>query len=327
MNELELIARLTKSLPTNQNVVVGAGDDCAVLDFGVPDRLFLFKTDAVVEGIHFKKDSPPEKIGRKALARCLSDIAAMAGTPVAALVTIGLPENFEPETVGRIYDGMSALAKKHGVAITGGETTTSPERIFISVALLGTVKRGKQILRSGAKVGDAIFVTGELGGSLAGKHLEFEPRLQEARWLAENSSIHAMIDLSDGLAGDLRHLLKSSRVGAELLKSAIPISRAAKEISRSRACQSADDPPTHVGGYKPAFVAALTDGEDFELLFTVASGNAVKLLDAWKKQFPKLRLRCIGKITADEGITVRDKDALLPLTAHGYVHFTQSSRD
>jgi thiamine-monophosphate kinase len=136
-----------------------------------------------------------------------------------------------------------------------------------------------------------------------------------------------MIDLSDGLAGDLRHLLKSSHVGAELLKSAIPISRAAKEISRSRACQSADDPPTHVGGYKSAFVAALADGEDFELLFTVASGDAVKLLDAWKKQFPKLRLRCIGKITADEGITIRNKSGAQPLTAHGYAHFIQSGRD
>jgi thiamine-monophosphate kinase len=309
MNEFELIARLTKSLPTNQNVVTGAGDDCAVLDFGLPDQLFLFKTDAVVEGIHFKKDAPPKKIGHKALARCLSDIAAMAGTPVAALVTIGLPENFEPGFVEKIYGGINALAQKHGVAIAGGETTMNPKCIFISIALLGTVGRKKQILRSGAKAGDAIFVTGELGGSLVGKHLEFEPRLHEARWLAENFSIHAMIDLSDGLAGDLRHLLKSSHVGAELLKSAIPISRAAKETARK-------NPST-----KLPFIAALTDGEDFELLFTVASGDAVKLLDAWKKRFPKLGLRCIGKITADENVTIRDKDTALPLTEHGFVHF------
>src|SRR5271156_261095 len=100
MNEFELIARLTKSLPTNQNVVVGAGDDCAVLDFGLPEKLLLFKTDAVVEGFHFTKETPPEKIGRKALARCLSDIAAMAGTPTAALVTVALPETFEPEFIG-----------------------------------------------------------------------------------------------------------------------------------------------------------------------------------------------------------------------------------
>jgi thiamine-monophosphate kinase len=177
------------------------------------------------------------------------------------------------------------------------------------------------VLRSGAKAGDAIFVTGELGGSLAGKHLEFEPRLAEARWLAEHFPIHAMIDLSDGLAGDLRHILKASRVGAELLKDAIPISRAAKERARSRAGQSADNPPIDIGGYKPAIAAALTDGEDFELLFTVAGADAVKLLDAWKKQFPKLKLSCIGKITAGEGVTIRDQTGAQPLTANGYVHF------
>src|SRR5277367_6937070 len=102
MNEIELITKLTKSLPTNKNVLVGAGDDCAVLDFGLPEKLLLFKTDAIVEGIHFTKETPPEKIGRKALARCLSDIAAMAGIPTAALVTIALPEKFEPKFVADI---------------------------------------------------------------------------------------------------------------------------------------------------------------------------------------------------------------------------------
>jgi thiamine-monophosphate kinase len=321
MNEFELIARLTQTLPTNPTVVTGAGDDCAVLDCGLPDRWLLFKTDAIVEGIHFTRETPPEKIGRKALARCLSDIAAMAGTPTAALVTIALPPRFDVKFIEAIYAGMGALAQKHGVAIVGGETTTNPERILISIALLGVVPRGKAVLRSGAKAGDAIFVTGELGGSLAGKHLEFEPRLAEARWLAENFSLHALIDLSDGLAGDLRHILKASRVGAELLKPAIPVSRAAKERARSRACQSADNPPIDIGGYKPAIVAALSDGEDFELLFTVAGADAVKLLDAWKKQFPKLKLSCIGKITAGEGVTIRDRTGVQPLTAHGYVHF------
>ena len=160
-------------------------------------------------------------------------------------------------------------------------------------------------MRSGAKAGDAIFVTGELGGSHAGKHLEFEPRLAEARWLAGNFAVHAMIDLSDGLAGDLRHILKASGVGAELLKSAVPVSRAAKLAARK----------------KPAFAAALTDGEDFELLFTVSSGDAVKLLDAWKKTFPKLKLSCIGKIVAGGGIMIRDKTGSHKFDAHGYVHF------
>ena len=311
MNEFELIARLTKTLPTNESVVTGVGDDCAVLDLGVPGKWILFKTDAVVEGIHFTRETPPEKIGRKALARCLSDIAAMAGTPTAVLVTIALPRNFDAEFVAKIYAGLGALAEKFQVAVVGGETTTNPERILISIALLGTVPRGKQILRDGAKVGDAIFVTGELGGSLAGKHLDFEPRLAEARWLAEHFHIHAMLDVSDGLAGDLRHILNASRVGAVLLKSALPVSREAK--LRAKETVSA----------KPVALAALTDGEDFEMLFTIASKDAVKLLDAWRKTFPKLKLSCIGRIVAGDGILLRDKMTSHKLTAHGYEHFVK----
>ena len=309
MNEFDLIHHLTRALPTNSSVIVGAGDDCAVLDAGVPDRLLLFKTDAVVEGVHFTPGTAPEKIGHKALGRCLSDIAAMAGTPSAALVTLALPRDFNPDFVEAIYIGMNALARRHQVAIVGGETTTNPGGILISVALLGWVPRGKGVLRSGAEPGDAIFVTGELGGSLAGKHLEFEPRLAEARWLAQQFSLHAMLDISDGLAGDLRHILTASRVGAELLATAIPISREARRAAKAA-------PST-----KPSLLAALTDGEDFELLFTVASRDAVPLLDAWRLQFPDLALTCIGKIKAGEGITIRDKQGVRPLTANGYVHF------
>lgn len=319
MNEFELIARLARSLPANQSVVTGAGDDCAVLDLGVPDKLVLFKTDAVVEGVHFTRDTPPEKIGRKALARCLSDIAAMAGTPVAALVTIALPRDFDPHHVEKIYTGLNALAKQFHVAVAGGETTTNPERILISISLLGLVDRGRQILRSGAKPGDAIFVTGELGGSLAGKHLDFEPRLAEAQWLAKHFQIHALLDLSDGLAGDLGHMLKAANLGAEILKSALPVSRAAK--LRSRAGEHQHGSPEGGHGRKPAALAALTDGEDFELLFTVASKDAVKLLDAWKRKFPDLKLSCIGKIVAGEGILLRDKTGAHKIAAKGYEHF------
>jgi len=311
MNEFDLIARLTRSLPSNESVVTGPGDDCAVLDLGVPDKLVLFKTDAVVEGIHFTRETPPEKVGRKALARCLSDIAAMAGTPTAALVTIALPKDFDVAFVSQIYEGMKELAEKYQVAIVGGETTTNPGRILISISLLGIVDRDRQILRAGAKVGDAIFVTGELGGSLAGKHLDFEPRLEEGRWLAAHFKIHAMLDVSDGLAGDLRHILNAAKAGAELLKSALPVSRAARLNAREPG-----------SGQKPAALAALSDGEDFELLFTVAGKDAVKLLDAWKKKFPQLKLSCIGKIVAGDGIILRDKTSSHKLAAHGYEHFT-----
>src|SRR5436305_3919970 len=133
MNEFEFIQRLTRSLPTNKSVVIGAGDDCAVLDFGIPDRLLLFKTDAVVEGTHFAPHTAPEKIGHKALARCLSDIAAMAGTPVAALITLALPGDFAADFVAAIYDGLNALARRHGVAIVGCEITINPGGLLISV--------------------------------------------------------------------------------------------------------------------------------------------------------------------------------------------------
>ena len=309
MNEFELIAQLTKSLPTNDTVLTGAGDDCAVLDLGIPGKLVLFKTDAVVEGVHFTSETPPEMIGRKALARALSDIAAMAGTPTAALVTIALPKDFDPGFVAKIYDGLNGLAAKNGVAVVGGETTTNPGRILISIALLGIVPRGRAVLRSGALAGDAIFVTGELGGSLAGRHLDFEPRLAEARWLAEHFSLHSLMDLSDGLAGDLPHILRASGVGAELLKTAVPVARAAKLRAREST------------GAKPPFIAALTDGEDFELLFTLAARDAVKLLDAWKKKFPGVKLSCIGRIVAGAGLAIRDGRGLRPLNDHGYVHF------
>jgi thiamine-monophosphate kinase len=312
MNEFELIALLTRSLHSNKSVVVGPGDDCAVLDLGLRDRLILFKTDAVVEGVHFAA-AAPEKIGHKALGRCLSDIAAMAGTPAAALVTLALPAAFDPVFLEKIYAGMNTLARRHDVAIVGGETVSNPGGILISVALLGHVPRGKATLRSGAEAGDALFVTGELGGALAGKHLEFEPRLAEARWLAQHFSIHAMLDLSDGLAGDIRHLLKASRVGAELLAASIPVSRAARQRSKVHGGSGAARTP---------LLAALTDGEDFELLFTVGARDAVPLLDAWKKQFPDLPLTCIGKIVSGEGIRIRDKQGVRPLNVHGYEHFS-----
>lgn len=310
MKEFDLIAMLIPSLPTNGSVVQGAGDDCAILEPESPDTQTLLKVDAVVEGIHFVPETDPVRVGHKALGRCLSDIAAMGGLPVAALVTLGLPTDHDPEWIRRLYEGLGRLATKHGVAIVGGETTTSPERLWISVSVMGSIPRGKAVLRSGGCEGDAVFVTGELGGSLAGKHLEFEPRLEQGRWLAESGRVHAMLDLSDGLAGDLGHLLAASGgLGAELMATSLPISRAA--IQRAR----------EVPGARPPRAAALMDGEDFELLFTTSPRDAVPLLDAWRARFPDLRLTCIGRLTREPGIRLRTEQGLQVIPPRAYEHF------
>jgi thiamine-monophosphate kinase len=309
MNEFALIERLTRGLPTNPWVRVGAGDDCAVLDLGLPREFVLFKTDAVVEGIHFTAAASPQQIGHKALGRCLSDIAAMAGRPTCALVTLALPRQFEAASIAAIYEGLCSLARQYGVAIVGGETTTNPAGMLISISMIGLVAKDKCVLRTGAQAGDAVFVTGDLGGSLAGKHLKFEPRVNEALWLTDHFAIHSMLDLSDGLAGDLPHLLKANDAGAELLAKAIPVSAAARRRAKASA------------GAKSPLLAALTDGEDFELLFTVGARDAVPLIDAWKQAFPAVRLSCIGKVTKTPGLHLRTEHAIEPLTAQGYVHF------
>ena len=308
-DEFELISRLKAKLPTGDSVVIGAGDDCAVIDGGVPGKWQLHKTAAVVEGVHFTKDADPRQIGHKALGRALSDIAAMAGTSRWATVTLGLPDGFDAERVESIYDGMAALAKRHNVSLVGGETVANPERLFIGVSLVGEIARDKCILRSGASVGDGVWVTGKLGGSIAGHHIAFTPRLAEARWLAAHCQPSAMIDLSDGLAGDLRHLLTEANAGAELLESALPIRREAR--LRARESEAA----------KPPLLAALTDGEDYELCFTLGQGSAVALLDQFKQEFPDTPLSCIGKIVERPGLKIRQKSGIMKIATRGHVHF------
>lgn len=312
MNEFELIGKLTADLATADGVVIGPGDDCAVVDLGKTNEYSLFKTDAVVEGVHFTQETAAEKVGHKALARCLSDIAAMGGRAGYAVVTLGLADDFDPGYVSSLYEGLKGTASKFGVAIVGGETTSNGDRLMVSVSMIGSVPKDAVVTRSGARVGDAIFVSGELGGSIDGRHLDFEPRLREAAWLAREFDVHAMIDLSDGLAGDLRHVTQSSGVGAELHESAIPISRAAKLRARSGDSQ------------KPALLAALTDGEDFELLFTVDKSKAVSVLDGWKAEFPAVPLSCVGKIVAGNAIQIRDAKGVRELNLRGFAHFAQN---
>ncbi len=310
MNEKELIRKLTSKLPTNQNTILSVGDDCAAVRPPAENEALLLKTDAVVENVHFTRDDKGEGVGRKALGRCLSDIAAMAGVPESALITVGLAGKDDEAFVESVYEGLSAMAKEYDVAIVGGETTRNPGGLFISVALTGRVRSDGGVQRGGAQVGDAIFVSGALGGSLAGGHLDFVPRLKEAQWLDKTVEIRAMIDVSDGLATDLGHILKASGVGALIDESFLPISRAAK--FRARENESAKTP----------LLAALTDGEDFELLFTVAPSEAVRLKDSWREVFPEVPLSVIGRVEEAPGLRLKQANGVRSLGGvDGYDHF------
>ena len=249
IGEFDLIKKLIPLLPINEATRIGAGDDCSVLELGIPDRQLIFKTDAVVENVHFTREASWERIGCKAISRCLSDMAAMAGNPISALITLGIPQDFLEEDVLKIYEGLIRRAKTFGVSISGGETVKVEKSVFLSVSMVGWIRKNRLCLRSHVQPGDALFVTGELGGSILGKHLDFVPRVKEAQWLAEHFDIHAMIDLSDGLSGDLRRLIEASGIGVHLLKESIPVSKEAKLLAKERGTH----PLNH----------ALNDGEDF----------------------------------------------------------------
>ena len=273
LGEDAVVAALTRGLPLGKNVRLGAGDDCAVIG-GARDRVWqLLKTDCVVEGVHFEKKEKPARVGWKALCRAVSDIAAMGGVPRHALITIAVAREVKMAWLRGLYAGLRKAARRFGVGIVGGETSRSPGPAFISVALTGEVERARCVTRSGGRAGDFLYVTGRLGGSLAGKHLDFIPRLAEARWLTENFSICAMMDITDGVAADLPRLARASGCGFEICDESIP---------RNRGCTVAQ---------------ALGDGEDFELLFAVRPAEASRLEAKWRAHFPKLPLTRVGALT------------------------------
>ena len=293
LGENRVIAQLTRALALGADVRVGAGDDCAVIGRPRAAHWQLLKADAVIEGVHFRTDEDPRRIGWKALCRAISDIAAMGGQPQHALITIAAPPATDFARLRGIYAGLRRAARRFDVSIVGGETARSPGPLFISVALTGTVERTRCILRSGGRPGDALYVTGRLGGSLAGRHLDFTPRLTEARWLTENFKLHAMMDLSDGLAADLPRLAAASRCAFALDESAIP---------KTKGCTTAQ---------------ALTDGEDYELLFAISPRTAAALEPAWKKRFPRLALTRIGTLSVTQHSTLNTQPP------HGHDHFRQ----
>ena len=265
---------------SNASPLVGIGDDCAVLPAPARGRRLLFTCDPVVEGIHYRPDAPPRQVGWKAMARNLSDIAAMGGVPRWATVSLGLRRGATVQYVSRLYEGLSAAAARFGCQIVGGDTTRVRHEQFVVVTLLGEVERSRAVLRSGARVGDAVVVTGTLGGSQRGRHLRFVPRVTEARWLVRHVPVHAMIDISDGLSNDLQRLIEASRqsIGVEIDAAAVPIAAAARH----------------------RLDAALNDGEDFDLLFAIDSRRWAALRRQWARTFA-LRLTRIGRVTADGG--------------------------
>ncbi|MFC1461961.1 thiamine-monophosphate kinase [Verrucomicrobiota bacterium] len=316
--EIQTLQRLCRNLPTRDDVRVGAGDDCAVVNFEDP-RLhvagrkpapgtsydWLLKTDPVIEGVHFASETSAAAVGHKALGRVLSDIAAMGGEPLWILIDVVAPPGTPSSRIDEMYKALSALASRYDVAVVGGDIARGPV-LELHVFGVGRVKRGKAVLRSGAKPGHNLFVTGSLGGSGAARHLCFEPRVTEGRWLCEEGWASAMIDLSDGLASDIRRLTDRSRTGAELALDSIPLSEAVLD---------------HAHGCSPLH-HALTDGEDFELLFTVPEEKAKSLPSAWKKEFD-LACTCIGSMTATQGVVeCIDRDGnRTRLEESGYDHF------
>ncbi len=281
MNEFSFIDYLKKKIPSTGRAPVGIGDDAAVLNLDKRKNLVV-STDVIVENVDFKiKTLSPEKIGRKALAVNLSDIAAMGALPTAFVISIGKPSYITAPWLRRFYKGLLALAEQYNIACVGGDFSRSKE-FFASVTIFGEALSHRIVKRSGAKPGDRIAVTGDLGGSLLQHHHDFTPRVREGLFLAKYIKPTAMIDISDGLVQDLSHILEVSGVGAMLDLDKIPVSRDAKKISR--------------GNKEKALERALSDGEDFELLFTVPPKRRKMFERIWKKKFPGVPLSWIGKI-------------------------------
>ncbi|MBS0205622.1 MAG: thiamine-monophosphate kinase [Planctomycetes bacterium] len=300
--EFALIDWIRSRVTDRDPVKLGIGDDAAVLrsDTG---RDWLVATDMLMEGVDFT--FPPATaplVGRKSLAVNLSDIAAMGGRPTAAFVSVALPIDRGVEFARDLHAGLLDLANQYGVVLAGGDTNSWDGQLVINVAVVGEPFGERSITRRGALPGDWIFVTGALGGSIHGRHLTFEPRVRESKLLTELVNIHAMIDISDGLAADLHHILEQSRVGAIVDASAIPL--------HADLAQSRDDrgPVRH----------ALSDGEDFELVFTVSSTDGQRLIQEWHDSTP---IQCIGEITAAPECWLRTPaNSLVPLPPLGWTH-------
>lgn len=275
LGEEAVVRGLVDLLPASgQLVLTGPGDDCAVVRLLDAKDVQLLKVDSVVEGVHFNSEEDMLRVGWKALCRAISDVAAMGGTPVHALITLAVQPSVPWSRVRLFYEGILKAASVYEVSIVGGETGKTSGPFVCSVFLTGKVSANDCVLRAGGRPGDVLFVTGRLGGSLAsGRHLDFCPRLREGQWLASRRFPSAMMDVSDGLGVDVQRLARASKCGVELYPESIPC---------------------HNGC---TIQQALSDGEDFELLLAVPPERVEALCGAWKEAFPGVPLSRVGNLT------------------------------
>ncbi len=301
MSEFDFIDWLRRRTPAAERVRVGPGDDTAVLAW-TPGPDCLVTTDMLLEGSCFLlAEAGPRRVGRKALAVNLSDMAAMAARPVAAVVSVGLPRQGGRVLAEELYIGLREMADACDTAIIGGDTNSWDGPLVISVTLLGEPTGNGPVLRRGARPGDWLLVTGPLGGSIRGKHLDFTPRVREAMALHQAAKLHALIDISDGLAADLWHICQESGCGAVLDAACIPIADAARTLDEGRS------PLDH----------ALSDGEDFELILAVSPDDGRRLLAT--QPVPGITLTKVGECV-EHGLWLRQDGQMMPLEPKGFVH-------
>ncbi|MFO0946070.1 MAG: thiamine-phosphate kinase [Planctomycetota bacterium] len=299
--EWDQIRAIREAVAADSRVRIGIGDDTAVLN-PVAGEL-LVTVDMLLEGVHFDfSNCTPTEVGGKAMRVNLSDIAAMAGQPLAAVVAVGIPRAAPRDLPMELFRGLKQAADEFDVALIGGDTNQSTSGLVVSVTLLGTTTRHGPLLRSGARPGDMICVTGKLGYSLSSRrHLLFTPRVREAQMLHARYELNAMMDISDGLASDLFHITDESGCGAVIEAEQLPIHEAA---------QDARSPLDH----------ALNDGEDFELLFTLGAKEAARLLSDQPLAERGVFVTRIGEITTDQRVMLRGANSFQELPRGGFQH-------